>query len=267
LASWRTLYLIAVAILGVSAEPVAAQGHDEHTFAVNLGYFFTTRDTKTRIDSEALGFGTVIDFEDDLGLDSSDSVFRIDGHLDITERHKILFSIYDLSRRSSKVVENDLQVGDTTFPFDTFLETSIAFKTYKISYAYSIIHNPVGHIDLSIGTYVADIRNVLIAENINIFDVRELTAPLPVFGVRGAWYFADRWSLIGSAELFGLKLDDTEGRLSDLYLGVEYNAFDHVAFGVAFNDVRIDIDTFDDDFTGSLEWEYSGALAFVKVTF
>ncbi|MGI9260534.1 MAG: hypothetical protein ACR2QR_00790 [Woeseiaceae bacterium] len=265
--SWRHSCLIAISVFALPVDDAAAQGHDDHTVAINLGYFLTSRDTKTRIDSQAFGFGTEIDFEDDLGLDSSDSVFRIDGHVDIATRHKVLFSIYDLSRRSGKVLEDDISYGDTFFPIDTNLSATVDFRTYKISYAYSVLHNESGHLDLSLGAYVADIKSHLVAENIGSTDTRDITAPLPVLGIRGAWYFAERWSLIGSAELFALAVDNVDGRLSDFYIAAEYQAFDNVAFGLGLNDVRINIDTTEDDFTGSLDWHYDGILGFVKVTF
>lgn len=254
-------------LLGTAGNDSFAQDHNEHTVALNFGYFLTSRDTKTRIDSSTFDFGTVIDFEEDLGLDSSDSVFRLDGHVDFASRHKLLFSVYDLSRRSTATVDEDISYGDSFFPINTDLNVTVDFTTYKISYAYSIIHNESGHLDLSLGAYVADVETHLIAENIGSTDVRDITAPLPVFGIRGAWYFADRWSLIGSAELFAIETGDVDGRLGDFYLGAEYQAFDHVAFGLAANSVRIDIDTFEDDFTGSLNWHYDGVIGFVKVAF
>ena len=263
----KNIGYFAIAITGIFGDSVSAQGHDEHSFALNFGYFLTTRDTKTRIDSPTLGIGTEIDFEEDLGLESDDSVFRLDGHFDIAARHKLLFSAYDLSRRSSKVINEEIVYGDTVFPVNTDLRTTIDFRTYKISYAYSIVHTDAGHLDLSLGAYVADVKSHLVAENIGSTDTRDITAPLPVFGIRGAWYFADRWSLIGSAELFALSIDDVDGRLSDFYLGTEYQAFEHVSFGLAVNSVRIDINTFEDDFTGSLDWHYDGVLGFVKVAF
>ena len=57
-----------------------AQPDLDDRFSVSLGAFITTRDTDTRLDSNTLGKGTTINLEEDLGLDTSDSVFRLDSH-------------------------------------------------------------------------------------------------------------------------------------------------------------------------------------------
>ncbi len=85
-----------------------AQSELDDRFSLSLGAFFTNRDTDTRLDSETLGKGTEIDFENDLGLDSSDSVVRIDGHYRFSQKHRVNFSVFDLSRDSSATIQRDI---------------------------------------------------------------------------------------------------------------------------------------------------------------
>ena len=74
-----------------------------------------------------------------------------------------------------------------------------------------------------------------------------------------------RWSLRASSELFFLEIDDVAGELVDLSAGIRFQAFDSVAFGLAYNRVTIDVESDKRVFTGELDWRYSGALLYVEV--
>ena len=70
-----------------------------------------------------------------------------------------------------------------------------------------------------------------------------------------------------SAEYFALEYGDFDGSLFDFYAGVDYRLFDLMALGLGYNNVRIDVDVTAADFDGSLDWNYDGALIFVKIDF
>ena len=71
----RRLALLLVMFLSANA---IADSHDDERFSVSLGAFITDRSTDTQLNSAA-NPGTDIDFENDLGLENSDTVFRVDG--------------------------------------------------------------------------------------------------------------------------------------------------------------------------------------------
>ena len=56
-----------------------------------------------------------------------------------------------------------------------------------------------------------------------------------------------------------------EGQLVDLSAGVRFQAFQNVAFGLAYNAVTIDVESVERGFTGELDWQYSGALLYVEM--
>jgi hypothetical protein len=99
------------ALVLISGPAIAnAQSADFDRFSVSLGLFVTDRDSKTRLDGEIPGSGTEIDLENDLGLDKSDSVFRLDSYYRFNEKHRLDFSIFDLSRTASKQIERDIEL-------------------------------------------------------------------------------------------------------------------------------------------------------------
>jgi len=198
----RTLYIVLlIASLSYLAAPAAADSLEDDRFSLSLGVFFTDRDTEARFDS-SLGDGTDTDLETDLGLDSSDSVFRVDGYFRFSERHRADFSVFDLSRNASIQIVKDIQWGDTLYAIDTVVKTENDLSIYKAAYTYSFLNREDGYLGATFGIYVADWKTSLQEENTGSAEVGELTAPLPVIGLRGEYALSDRWSFRASGEFF-----------------------------------------------------------------
>ena len=256
-----------VSLLLLAPACVFAQSGLDDRFSISLGAFVTDRDTDTRLDSDVLGRGTVIDFEDDLGLDSSDSVFRIDGHYRFSQKHRVNFSVFDLSRDSSATLQRDIQFGDKVFSIDTVVNLNFDLKIYKLAYTYSFMQRDNGYLGVTLGTHIADSKIGLSEQNLGQVEVRSITAPLPVIGLRGEYEFTDRWTFGASGEFLAFKFDNVDGSLVDLYLGIDYRITDHAAIGLGFESVYFDVDATKSNFSGNLDWRYKGALLFFKVDF
>ena len=263
----RTLY-IALLIAGLSylAAPAAADSLDGDRFSLSLGVFITDRDTDTRFDS-SLGDGTDLDFESDLGLNASDTVFRVDGYFRFSERHRADFSVFDLSRKSSKQIEKDIQWGDALYSIDTVIESNVDLAIYKAAYTYSFLNSEDGYLGVTAGIYVADSKASLKEQNLGSAEVGELTAPLPVIGLRGEYALSDRWSFRASGEFFFVEYENVDGSLVDLYAGIDYRMLDNLSVGFGINSVNFDVDATKSRFKGGINWRYSGALAFLKFDF
>jgi hypothetical protein len=252
--------------LSVSTSPAIATSMDGDRFSLSLGVFITDRNTETRFDS-SLGDGTDTDFETDLGLAASDSVFRVDGYFRFSERHRVDFSVFDLSRNASKQIEKDIQWGDAFYNIDTIIDSKVDLAIYKLAYTYSLLQGDKGYLGATIGIHVADAGASLAEQSLGQAEVGELTAPLPVLGLRGERKLSDRWTFRASGEFFFVEYDNIDGSLVDLYAGFDFSVLDNLSLGIGFNSVTIDVDATKSSFSGALDWQYSGGLVFLKFDF
>ena len=92
-------------------------GQDRERASFILGAFITDRETRTRLDSDQ-GQGTRLDMEQDLGLDSSTTVARLDGYYWLTPRQRLDLSLFDLSRDATRRIDKTIEYGDETFSID-----------------------------------------------------------------------------------------------------------------------------------------------------
>lgn len=257
--------LITVGLAWIST-PAAADSLDGDRFSLSLGVFITDRNTDAELDG-SIDDGTNINFERDLGIDSSDTVFRVDGYYRFSERHRFDFSVFDLSRSASKQIVKDIQWGDTLFAIDTVVKTDNALSVYKAAYTYSFLNGEDGYLGATFGLYVADSKMRLEEENLGSAEVGQLTAPLPVIGLRGEYALSDRWSFRASGEFFFIEYENLDGSLVDFYAGIDYQVLDNLSVGLGINSVNINVDATDSTFNGALDWRYSGALVFLKFNF
>ena len=257
-----------VASLAVCAVPVAAETPGELSrFSLNLGAFVTHRDTDTRLDSDVLGPGTPIDFEDVLGFDPTNTVARLDGFLRFNPRHRIDFSIFDLSRDAVATIDEEIQFGDEVFDIDTTVTASSDLTVYKVDYTYSAILRERGFLGLTAGLYIMDTGLALSEPTLGRRETRTVTAPLPVLGLRGEYSLAERWTVRGSAEFFALEYNNVDGNLVDLYAGIDYWFTERFALGLAYNKVTIDVTSGHSGLQGVLDWSYQGALLNLRFDF
>lgn len=247
--------------------PVMAVAQDDHRFSISLGAFVTDRGSEARVDAADGTPGTPVDIEGELGLDTSETVLRLDAYFKFNERHRIDFSVFDLSRNATRQIDAEIRWDEFVFPIDTTVYSSIEFNIYKLAYTWSFLRREKGYLGLTGGIYVAGVAANLSAENIAAAAGGDVTAPLPVIGLRGEYYFTDKWTFRASGEWFGLEYEAFDGALTDLYAGIDYQLFTHAAIGLGLNSVRMDVDVNGSELNGALDWQYDGALLFLKFTF
>jgi opacity protein-like surface antigen len=259
---------VLLALLSVSASsPALAQSTDFDRFSISLGVFLLNGDTKTQLDGQIPNSGTPVDLENDLGFDKSDSVFRVDGYFRFNEKHRLDFSNFDLSRSASKQIQEDIEWNGEFFPVDTAVDAKLNWNIYKLAYTWSFLRRDKGYLGATAGLYVADVGTSLAAESIGRSSSGGVTAPLPVFGLRGQYDLAEKWSLRGSAEIFAIEYGDYSGYLYDVYAGLDYQLTQHVAVGLGLNSVKLNLGVDKGNFDGDLDWRYDGGLLFLKFDF
>lgn len=259
-----------VIALLLSTAPVAADESDNEDFdnlSISLGVFFTDRESTSRLEGSLGDPGTPIDLEGDLGLKRNDIVFRIDGYYRFNDRHRIDASVFDLSRDRTRVIDEEIEWGDTIYPIDALVTAEFDVAIYKLAYTWSFMRRERGYLGLSAGLYIASFGASLREEQLGSVESDTVTAPLPVFGLRGEYEISDKWTLRASSEIFAIAYEEYDGRLIDTYVGVDYQLWNRAAIGLGINSVTLDIDVERNSFDGNFDWRYDGGFLFVKFDF
>ncbi|MDY6792558.1 MAG: hypothetical protein SWH54_14955 [Thermodesulfobacteriota bacterium] len=221
------------------------------------------------------GLGIEVDVEDSLDLDSSVSVFRVDGLWRFSRnlRHRLDLGWFDISRDSTTTLLGNIQIGDTLFPLGTEVTTSFDLQVFKGAYSYSFFQDDRIDLGASFGLFVMPIDFKIDAYG--AFEGHEsesITAPLPVLGLRADFAITPKLFLKYNVDFFYLEMGQFEGAITDSNLVLEYNAFKYLGFGIGLERFNIYIKAEDEDypnidFNGSFEFNYSGLMVYCKVYF
>jgi hypothetical protein len=240
---------------------------DNSGWGFSMGAFFADQNMNTLFETTIGDIDVVVDFEEDLGLTDSQSVFRFTAFYDFNERHRLDFDVFDLSQSAVATLSRDIEWGDTVFPISAEVSTGLDLVIYKVAYTYHLLRREKFRLGVTGGLYVADIALRLNLLENDLEERGDVTAPLPVLGLRGEYFFSDRWRASASAEWFGVEVDDYDGTLRDLLIGIDYRFGKHAAVGLGYNSVQIDVDATDGDLRADLLWKYSGFIGYLRFSF
>lgn len=237
------------------------------SWGISIGVFFADQDMVTEFDVNVGEVGANVDFEEDLGLKASQEVGRLTMFRNFNERHQFDLDIFDLSQSSTQLLETEIEWGGSVFPVSAEVKTELDLRIYKVAYSYYLWRQPDYRLGVTAGLYIADIGLSLRWQDNDVDEVGEVTAPLPVIGLRGEYYFSDRWRLSGSAEWFGLEIDKYDGTLDDVIVSLDYRMSERTALGLGYNRVHINVDATEKSLRADLDWQYSGFFAYLRLIF
>ena len=236
---------------------------DEDKIKFTIGTFITDYDSEFRLTSSKLGRGTSISFEDDLGLEESNTVLRLDGHYRFSARHRVEFSYIDLSRDGNTITTRPLIIDDTLFRRGSALSTTFDYQILKFAYAYSFWQTEKFDLSASGGLYTFDIT-LSVESDDGKEEGDQGTAPFPMFGLHLDYRLGENIYLFSSFEYFALNEDNFEGELTDANIALEYRPFENIGFGLGYNAVTIFIEANDHDDDDEFDYKYDGIQLYLS---
>jgi hypothetical protein len=242
-------------------------------FRIKLEAFFPRLDTSVRLDASDGSMGTTIDFEQNLGMSDTESLPAFGFSWRFAKKHQLIFDYFDLSRSGSAVTTTEIRFGDEVYQVDLPIASFFNTQSTSIGYSYSLLFDEKKEVALAAGLSVQDISFGLLGTGAGkIEEQAGLTAPLPAFGLTGAYAFTEKW--IGRVGVgyfgFSLSLDeasDLSGEIVNGLVSIEHNTFEHVQFGLTYSyfDVRVDFE--DLQRISSIKYTYHGPKLSVNIVF
>ena len=202
--------------------------------------------TEIRLDSEVLGKGTTLNFEDDLNLDSGKTIPTLSFEWQIAKKHKLGFRWQDITRDSSSQALTEIQWGDETIPIDANITLGFDIAQAFIDYAYYPWVKDRWAAGFGVGLRWMDIQATRAWREENIdeegsSDVKG-SAPLPYLYFEYRRLFSEKWRFIAGFGWLYVSIDDISGGQLIGRAGIEYLLGKRWAFGGALNLSTVDVD-------------------------
>lgn len=273
-----------IAILLVATLPpgwAAAQArYDDHPIEQRLrisvgGYSTRGTQTKLRVDSRSLGLGTLIDLEDNLSVQDSVGVARLDGAFRISRAHGLEWSYFSATRRGlTTVVDSDITIGGVVFPVDYRLASTLGFNVTKASYAWSFINTSKYEFFAGGGLNIRDMKLAFRGEgelagqsDERVFENGQ-KIPLPTLSAGMRYQLTDKLMLRFRAESFVIKVGDQSGRWQESNFFVDRDFGKHLGVGGGLSLLNIHLQAdLDTDRVAELDASDLGLMLYVSARF
>lgn len=264
--------LAAAGIASLAATSASAQAMDERFWLEGSGYF---PGIETKINVSRTGQpGTVIDAENDLGMDDTDTLPAIYGGWRMSPRWILTGEFYALDRESSKTLERTIEFDGATYPVGVSLDSKIASNVYRATVGYSFIHNDRSELGASIGLHATDFDIALngeaqIGPAVRQVVKRERTflAPMPTIGVYGTYEITPKVILNGRVDFLSLEVDEYGGGITNAQASVAYRFTRMFSAGLAYRYVAYDLQVEKTDYNADIDYNFSGPSIFARVSF
>jgi hypothetical protein len=223
-------------------------------------------DTELQVGSRQLGVGTKLQMEDLLGLDDSSALFRLDFLWRINRSNLIGLSWYDIRRDGRVQIKEELEIGDEVFPAGARVKSELNTAIYRFNYWWNFVKDDDYEVGVGIGVYWMSLQakfagQVIAGEGGGGVDEKvSVQFPPPLLGLRGAWAITDRLRLTGTGEILYVPIDQFEGWIADVNIGLRWDVLDFAGLSLGYNFFTMGVDADMSGLEGRFDYRYHALL-------
>jgi hypothetical protein len=263
---------------GARAQAGPAQTLLDGKLVANLGGFVVGTDFKASLNGESTN-NPDIDFDKTFGDGSDQTRVRGDVLWRISPNHHLRFMYFKDTTTRKRVIDEDLAWGDHVFTANGEVKAKTGLKIAELAYEYAFIRQPTYEISGSLGVHYMETivklsgNAVVTDENGNSASVSgstkkgDLSAPLPVVGLRAGWVVSPNIYLDAQGQYFKAKISGYDGSVTDLRAGVTWMFTPNFGLGAGYNRFYTKVKTEKNDFDGRLKVGYSGIQLYLTGAF
>lgn len=269
-----------IVILATYSQTSAAQsaGWDEHPwlhskFRLTPGLFFAKADTEIRVNGNEAIRNPDIDLDERFGVSKDEDRFAGELLWRFGDKWSVAIQYLDSKDGSKAVLEEDIEWKDYVLQSGSSASVGQELNIYRVFMGRKFVDGLQNQFGAGLGFHWLDLGFFVEGEfflNGESTGVRResvsASAPLPNLG---AWYdhaFNARWAFNSRVDWLSASIDEYSGSITNASIGVNYQAWRHLAFGVNYNYFRINVDVDKRGWKGGLEYERQGPFVYANFT-
>lgn len=211
--------------------------------------------------------GFEVDLEDLLGVPDEETTMQVDATIRVANFHRLELGYFELGRRSSKILDADLVVGDTTYLAGTVVDSTVDASILSATYSYSLMRDSQKELAITAGIHFTDFAATIAADGVNQVERTSAHTPLPVIGIDGSVFLGGKTTIGVNIEIFRTEIDGHKGSLNHAMLDFQYRLSEAISIGAGYNYYGMKLTSANADVNGYLKIRHHGPLAFVAVGF
>lgn len=237
-------------------------------FYLRGSYFAPQVNTDLRLDSAANGtMGTILDGEDDFGLDDRADQGRMEMMFRLRQRGRLRVNYFKLDRYGDTLLQRDINFGDQTFNVNDRVTSSFDLRELAFTLTMSSLYTERFELGLGIGVHLLEAQASGEVPAEQQLEEASGVGVFPSFVIDAAWRITQKISVTGRAQYFSVTVDDVSASLADYQIDAQYRWRPNLAFGIGYSVLRKRFQLDDDEFPGRFGLSTRGPEAFVRFSF
>ena len=235
-------------------------------FKVSAGFFLPINNTSIQVGINGSAQGTKIDFESDLGFNTSIGTFLANVQWRISPRSRVNFAYYKIDRGSTHTIDKDIIFKEDTFHANASVNSFFNTSIYQVSYGYAILSKPKYEAGLMIGAHLIGGKTGIALNGASTGTSKNddfgFTAPLPDLGIWGGYAISSRLAVNVEGDYLSLTVGNYTGSILAYNIAFTYKVVDHLELMLGYTGLNCKVDVVKANANGHLKWGYNGpALA------
>jgi hypothetical protein len=241
----------------------------EERVRLSLGAVYLNSNTTMQVDSSTRVVGTLINGENDFGLDKSDFEAKFQLMLRVGERNRLRFDYFSLDRTGSTTVNKDILFRNVELLPGDPLNSNLSIDVLSITYEYSFIHSEKFELAATLGINETDLsaRARVNTTTRQVDQTEDQAGPLPTLGLDGTYVISKRFYVDGRVEYFKANVDHLDGSLGFYELNALYRLRPNISFALGYELVKAHLLSAQASQAGLFDFTTQGPEFFVRVAF
>ena len=241
----------------------------EERVRLSLGVVRVSNTTDLQLDSSAGVTGTLVNAEDQFGLDKTDYEAKIEAMVRVGERHRLRFDYFSLDRTGQQTVTEPIVFRDVVLQPGDPLDSNLSIRTFGINYEYSFLHSDRYEVAATIGVNDTDIsaRARVQTATRHVDQTEDQAGPAPTVGLDATYVVSKRFYFDARGQYLKVRVDDLDASLALYEVDGLYRLRPNISFAIGYSSLRAHLFSAQAKQGGFFNFNSSGPEVFVRVAF
>lgn len=265
----NSILALLLALLAGAAHAEDYLSPTEERVRLSLGFVHLDSNTNVQIDSSTGVTGTLVNAENDFGMNKTDFEAKFQLMLRVGERNRVRFDYFSLDRTGYKTLDNDIQFRNVELLRGDPVDSNLSIDVLSLSYEYSFIHSEKFELAATLGINETDIsaRARVNTAARHVDQTEDQAGPFPTIGLDSTYVISKRFYLDGRIDYFRANVDKLDGSLGVYELNAFYRLRPNISFALGYELVKAHLLSTQSSQAGLFNFSTQGPELFVRVAF
>jgi hypothetical protein len=241
----------------------------EERVRLSLGFVHLDSNTNVQIDSSTGMTGTLVNAENDFGMNKTDFEAKFQLMLRVGERNRVRFDYFSLDRTGNTTLGKDILFRNVELLPGDPVDSNLSIDVLSLSYEYSFIHSEKFELAATLGINETDIsaRARVNTAARHVDQTEDQAGPFPTIGLDSTYVISKRFYVDARIDYFRANVDKLDGSLGVYELNAFYRLRPNISFALGYELVKAHLLSTQSSQAGLFNFSTQGPELFVRVAF